>query len=555
MAKDTPLARNIWILLLMLCVGAAVCQAATTFYVDALYTGGTRNGGASNPWLSLSDNGAWSAINTALASGPVTVYFSACNPGCSAPETSTSQIALGSRTDTSTNVLTLDGISMYNTNSSAPSWTTNVTPAPCTGWRCAATSPFATANKFQVTSITPIAGNDNVSNCLGYFTVQGFTFRNTEGQSADLTYIHDLTFQYNDLARVATGSYGPGVIVGPSQHGPCQSKGVDSGPDNVTVQYNYVHQTWGECIYVGASTSDPPGGPGNAEYIANGMTCGTNCPTGANYMIQGNTLESCASWGGQGDGTDVKDGHVNLKVIGNTYRTSLACTNCGTNSCSGTGIPGPGCDGQGPLFESGAQVIGNYIEAPGHQCIPIYASWNNTAGRGDMLMANNMCVNANSGSGSNVAYNVWPPSVASEWATVEIYSNTAYNTDDVCISAQPGSTTGGVTVKNNICQATSGGGFSGTATHDYNDYFNTGSCPPENHGMCVDPQFISTAPPYIDTNFRLQAGSPVGGAGADLSSYFTTDYFNATRTMPWDMSAVVLGNPPNPPTGLTAVVN
>src|SRR5580693_978659 len=115
MAKYTPLVRTIRILLVMLCIGVGICQATTTYYVDALFTGGTRNGSASNPWLSLSDSGAWSAINTALASGAVTVYFSACNPGCTAPETSNSQISLAGRTNTSTNMLTLDGISKYNT--------------------------------------------------------------------------------------------------------------------------------------------------------------------------------------------------------------------------------------------------------------------------------------------------------------------------------------------------------------------------------------------------------------------------------------------------------
>jgi hypothetical protein len=545
MAKNTNLAKIISVIVFsMLCIKASSGQ--TSYYVDSLYSGGSNNGSAAHPWTSLSSG--WSAINTSLASGPVTVYFSACNPACNAPETSTSQIALGSRTDTSSNVLTLDGISKYNTNSATPSWTTNVTPAPCTGFRCAANASWMAAHKFQVTATTPLAGNDNVNNCIGYFTVQGFTFHNTEGQSADVTYIHDLILQYNEFTRTATGSYGPGVIAGPGQHGPCKASSSNTGgPDNVTIQYNYVHATWGECIYIGASTSDPPGGPGSAQYTANGMTCGTNCNTGKNYLIQGNTAESCASWGGQGDGTDVKDGHDNLRVIGNTYRTSLACSNCGTN--------GPGNDGQGPLFESGTQVIGNYIEAPGHQCMPIYSSWNNAAGRGDMLIANNICVNAKSGVGSNVAYHVWGASVASEWSTVEIYNNTVFNTDDACIAADSGSTTGGTTVKNNICHST-GGGLSGTATHDYNDYYNT-TCTSETHGMCVDPLFVSTATPYADVNFKLLAGTPVASAGTDLSSFFTTDYFGATRTMPWDMSAVaeVTSTGLNPPTALVATVN
>ena len=101
MAKSTKLARTTWILLWMLCIGIGVCQAATTYYVDTLFTEDSVTA-ALLVLGSLSDSGSWSAINTALASGPVTVYFSACNPGCTAPETSTNQISLAGRTNTST---------------------------------------------------------------------------------------------------------------------------------------------------------------------------------------------------------------------------------------------------------------------------------------------------------------------------------------------------------------------------------------------------------------------------------------------------------------------
>src|SRR5438477_12240239 len=50
-------------------------RAATTFYLDSDWTG-MPNGTASQPWKALSLD-AWSRINSALASGDVTVYFSA----------------------------------------------------------------------------------------------------------------------------------------------------------------------------------------------------------------------------------------------------------------------------------------------------------------------------------------------------------------------------------------------------------------------------------------------------------------------------------------------
>src|SRR5215831_7305020 len=91
----------------------------TSFYVDPAFSSGNRNGNQTTPWQSLSDSGAWSAINTALKSGNVTVFFSATGA-------STAAVQLGSRTDTSTHRLILDGISQVNTNSSSPSWKTNV---------------------------------------------------------------------------------------------------------------------------------------------------------------------------------------------------------------------------------------------------------------------------------------------------------------------------------------------------------------------------------------------------------------------------------------------
>jgi len=539
MVKRTNLASlTLAIVVSILCGESSFGQ--TSFYIDPAFTGGSRNGSQSAPWLSLSDSGAWSAINSALKSADVTVFFSATG-------SSTAAIELGNRTDTSSHRLTLDGISQKNTNKSSPSWTTSVNPTPCKFDAPGCT--WVSAPKFTLTATNPIAGSDSATSCKNYFTVQGFTIHNTEGQSADLTYTGNLTFQYNDVSRVATGSYGPGVIAGPGNQGPCNNGGNLSGPDNVTIQYNYIHATWGECIYIGASTPDPPGGT---------TACGNACHTGDNYLIQGNVIESCASWGGQGDGTDVKDGHTNLRVIGNTYRTSKPCANCGTQN--------PGNDGQGPLFESGALVESNYIEAPGHQCIPIYASWNNSVGRGVMNVINNMCVNANSGVGSNVAYHWWSPSSGvPAWTGVNFYNNTAYNVGqpnrDPCISIDSGNPSKSANVENNVVSTCGGPGLSAASgiinVHDYNDYYNTASCLSETHGLCTDPMFVSTAQPYVDTNFSLQDATPLKSGGVDLSSIFKTDYFDATRTAPWDMSATAIGSTPgpSPPTALTASVN
>jgi len=575
MAKHANLVRTISVIIFcVVCVTASIGQ--TTYYVDPAFTG-SRNGSASNPWQSLSDNVSptpWNAINSSLASGPVTVYFTACNTSCTANTVTTSQLMI-TRTDTGTNELTLDGISKYNTSESAPAWVTNVTPAPCTGWRCAATAPFATAHKYQIgatgTGITyPIQTNSSFSNCYGYITLQGMQVIRSEGQIINATYIHDLTLQYIDASSVVpSGTLGPGVIVGPAQNGPCHTgaarpSGTDSGPDNVVVQYNYIHSTYEDCFYLGASTPDPPG-YGGTEYTGLNLSCKTTCATGANDVIQYNTMEACSAAGGtENDGIDIKDGHANLQVIGNTIRATLNVNN---------GQTGPGIN-----LESGGLISGNYIEAPATNAIAPSLGWNTATGRSSVNIENNIVVNVNTNIAHNAGVLVFSPNSGANqlWQTMGIYNNTFYNvgnlSGDPCIVIQSGSmATASAIVQNNImddCNA-GGAGFtaaSGTlASHSNNLYYqstgmNGATCAGSEVGVvCGNPNFISTSTPYIDSNFELQSGSPVMGAGADLSSLFTTDYFGNIRTVPWDVSASAGGTtstaPPNPPTGLVATVN
>ena len=92
------------------------------FYVDPDYAGGG-DGTASRPWSALASSPTgpeWSAVNQALADGPVIIYFSAREAGVEASEETTSEVNV-LRTDKSTHRLTLDGVSQYNTNHEQPS--------------------------------------------------------------------------------------------------------------------------------------------------------------------------------------------------------------------------------------------------------------------------------------------------------------------------------------------------------------------------------------------------------------------------------------------------
>lgn len=652
-----------WILLAVLS-GAAF--ASQTVYVDfscSASGGNTCNGGTqTNPYSTWTQ--VWSAINSARNTGgsalPITIFISATTPGTTAPKISSSQIDISQCTNGSPSASTgcynpannmsdvvFDGISMRNSGTATvPVWSSNLgsrTLAPCSDFDLegpsppAATCTYNIVPKFTIQASIPITGpanSNDFANCIYGFTVQGFAFQgndsegnNTAGQSAELSYIGSLLFQYNEVTRLTHGSNGPGIYAGPGQHGPChpgtganaRPNGTDSGPDNVTIQYNFVHATWGECIYLGASTSDPwtfpctgnncqqyEGGI-NGTNLACGNGCSSNsgnqspltgicsssgakassCSTGANYIVQGNTIESCAAWGAQGDGTDVKDGHTNLQVLDNIYHTTKTPA-CATNgSCSGSfcqhnGIStgqscsvnadcncdnlvcwggsnagnvctvansssvcgsganiycGAGADGQGPLFESGSLVSGNYVEAPGHQGTPVYASWNNTVGRGDMKLLNNIYVNINSNIGSNNAFEVWTPtivaanSIFAHWSSIEGYNNAVYDGAGDCFGNQTGSGATG-TIQNNVCWLA--GGITGTWTRDYNDIASN----TETHGISSNPNFVSTTlPASSPNNFNLQAGSPAIGAGNNLSGTFTTDYSGNTRTPPWWMGA------------------
>src|SRR5438445_12923181 len=59
----------------LLFAASAGLHAAAIFYVDSHWTG-AQSGSAAQPWTYLTSS-AWTSINNALASGNVTVYFSA----------------------------------------------------------------------------------------------------------------------------------------------------------------------------------------------------------------------------------------------------------------------------------------------------------------------------------------------------------------------------------------------------------------------------------------------------------------------------------------------
>jgi len=231
----------------------------------------------------------------------------------------------------------------------------------------------------------------------------------------------------------------------------------------------------------------------------------------------------------------VKDGNTNLRLVNNkiTHPTANAS-----------------CDCQGISVESADLIDGNFVSTPTHNAIVTGNAWDNSFGRNKLVIRNNILVNIR-GTGSTNGIKLYGGSSASvQWANTQIYNNSIYNGIGSGISGD--SFHVNVTIVNNIFSNLANGisMASGTvASHDFNDFFSVNnplsyggsfSCSTitnsEPNSMCSDPQFVSTATPYVDMNFRLKTTSLALNHGMTLSS-FSTDYFGCSRGPVWDLGA------------------
>ncbi len=177
----------------------AVSAYATDFYVDPSYTGGANDGSAAHPWTALSATGACAAMNAALASADVNIYYSARIVASDTPETTSTQFAL-CRTDTSTHVVNFSGNQKYNTNDTSGSWTT-----------------YSGSNRFTINRITAFTTDNRSSPYpdINYWKFHGFHLHQTAsgGKIAEVAGAHNWEFYDNELDAAAGASDGPGLIV------------------------------------------------------------------------------------------------------------------------------------------------------------------------------------------------------------------------------------------------------------------------------------------------------------------------------------------------------
>ncbi len=259
------------------------------FYVDP-DCAGEGDGTASRPWRALvsSPTGPeWSAINRALAKGPVIVYFSAREAREEISEETTAEVNV-LRTDKSTHRLTLDGMSRYNTDDTHPSW-----------------RDYAGRCKLRIKILRgalSIGCHGNEPQYpMHYVTVRGFEATGSSGRVVfggnhtvvEHMYIHDIT------------AVGANLML----HGSVESDGRETFGrlTDITIRNNRIERGEGEGIYIAGNyrTKAYGGWPeyGNAH---------------SDVLIEGNTIRDAGLNGGEGDGIDVKTGLRNVTIRGNT---------------------------------------------------------------------------------------------------------------------------------------------------------------------------------------------------------------------------------------------
>jgi parallel beta-helix repeat protein len=463
------------------------------FFVDPTVTG-AGNGTAQAPWKSFEDGNPdqtaqWNAINRALASNDVIIYFSARQANSDIPEQSVGAIRVG-RTDSSSHRLTLDGMSKYNSNDVSPSWI-----------------DYSGTSKARIKMTTgccfSIGWDDDIRR--DYITIRGFEVTGSGarimwgGSSSVLEYIwsHDVT----DLGATIQ------FIAAVSDNPICKDIGK---AHNITVRNNLIERTIGEAIYMAGN------------YL---LTTDGGCPsygnTHSDILIESNTIRDAGLYGEQGDGIDLKAGLMNVTVRNNVIQNTRDSDDGGDGIVS-LGVFAPAKTSY--LFE-GNRIFGG----TGHG-ISLFA-------QNGSVIRNNL-VYKNAGAGISL-------SDAGSFTNtdVKIYNNTLYGN---MIASSIG-VTNGVTLRNNLFINNGSGGNSWRSSDISSDYNlfapERASFPEGTHSIIVNQTSgIMVGPAQGD--FHLMPTSPAVDKGADLSvTGFATDLDGISRPQgtAWDMGAYEFG--------------
>lgn len=268
-------------------------DSQTAFYVDPTYSGGANDGSAAHPWTNFSvtaGNAIWTAINAALASNHVIVYFSARQAGSDTAETHSTEINLW-RTDTSSHRLTLDGMSKYNANDATPSW-----------------QDYAGSSRFKLdisSGSISIGIQDQPSYPMNYTTIRGLEITGTNGRAT--VGGNDLVFERNNVHD--TTGIGPTVMFHAAVY-PFTCTQFLGNLERITFRNNTIARGVGEALYIaGTYILESDGGCPSWGNTHSDVLIESNQITDPGYNSAGDD---------QGDGIDVKAGIRNVTIRYNT---------------------------------------------------------------------------------------------------------------------------------------------------------------------------------------------------------------------------------------------
>jgi hypothetical protein len=576
----------VWITVVLeaLLVGPVHCEASTDFYFDPDWAG-TQSGTASQPWADLNISSRWATINSALASGDVTIYFSALKADGVTQQSKQMFIQIR-RYDNSSHRLTVDGYTKYNSNETTPAWLANpdtdISHAYLNGKVFKIIGGNNPIDGSMALGWTRVDGNDGVTNggttytCIeshvsssdnapgtgpnwtlywdahtplypagtisawqsgvtyrcyvkqNNVTLRGFeiTGKRTAG-SGD-----NLIFEYNWIHD--TTGIGPGLTMPDYTSYPDGSAAqiIQWPSTNITLHNFRIERTYGEGIYMGCINPDAPA----AFQAAHGNQH-------SHILVEDFLIDNPGANGAQGDGIDCKNGITYLTVrlgeirgfglgAANGINVPMTATNVNQNILiERMFIHDPNNTGTGGKF-------GIYAATDQASATSLY-------GFNGVTIRNNIVANCRRGiqfTGDTV---INRPAVNGS-----IFNNTVYNTNpDSGLGV--GTNVSNCIVENNFVfggtdpsgQISSTGVTSDYNAHDGN-WISSGEGP---HTLALSTtQALLSVVNAAAENFHLVFGSPLIGRALAQTS-FSDDYSGATRVSPWDIDAFAFqGASPTP---------
>ena len=241
-------------------------EPARVFFVDPDVSKSGGDGSPADPWREL----VWAPIDAALATGDVTVFFSARLASSDANQTSKGEIQI-----LGPSRLILDGRSQANLDDAAPRWVA-----------------YSGAARAQWRGVTTTEQHLKKSRV----TVTGFELRDSVSQgvfweAGDEVVLEDLVISNNGRSPAILLEY-------------ADRSGLPS--DHFTVRNNHLFNITGECIYIGGRE-------------------GTEGPSHSHVLIENNLVHDCGFRDRNGDdwdGINLKDRLTSAVVRHNViYRT------------------------------------------------------------------------------------------------------------------------------------------------------------------------------------------------------------------------------------------